>query len=215
MIGIYKITSPSGKVYIGQSVNIEKRFKQYQFLYKIKNQTKLYNSFKKYGIDAHLVEIIIECEEAELNDLERYYQDLYNVINTGLNCTLTNSSDRSGKHSKETSEKIRKSLKGRKVNPESVRKMRESLTGRKLTDEQKKSISEGRKGMKIPESTRLRMSESKKGGKNPMARKVINIETGVVFDTMVEAAESVGVTKNALYHHLKNKVKNRMPFYYA
>jgi len=30
MIGIYKITSPSNKVYIGQSINIEKRFKSYK-----------------------------------------------------------------------------------------------------------------------------------------------------------------------------------------
>ncbi len=29
VVGIYKITSPSGKVYIGQSVDIEKRFKTY------------------------------------------------------------------------------------------------------------------------------------------------------------------------------------------
>ena len=29
MIGIYKITSPSGKVYIGQSINIEERWYKY------------------------------------------------------------------------------------------------------------------------------------------------------------------------------------------
>ena len=30
MIGIYKIVSPSGKVYIGQSTNIERRWKEYK-----------------------------------------------------------------------------------------------------------------------------------------------------------------------------------------
>lgn len=35
MIGIYKITSPSGKVYIGQSVNIKERFKSH-----LKNRKK-------------------------------------------------------------------------------------------------------------------------------------------------------------------------------
>ena len=29
MIGIYKITSPTNRVYIGQSVNIKKRFRSY------------------------------------------------------------------------------------------------------------------------------------------------------------------------------------------
>jgi hypothetical protein len=32
IVGIYKITSPSGKVYIGQSINIERRIKEYKNL---------------------------------------------------------------------------------------------------------------------------------------------------------------------------------------
>ena len=32
MIGIYKITSPNGKIYIGQSINIDRRFKSYRKL---------------------------------------------------------------------------------------------------------------------------------------------------------------------------------------
>ena len=50
MIGIYKIISPSGKIYIGQSRNIDKRFQQYKRLNCAK-QPRLYNSFIKYGID--------------------------------------------------------------------------------------------------------------------------------------------------------------------
>jgi predicted GIY-YIG superfamily endonuclease len=42
MIGIYKITSPTNKVYIGQSLDIEKRFVNYKGLF-CKQQTKLYN----------------------------------------------------------------------------------------------------------------------------------------------------------------------------
>ena len=56
MIGIYKITSPSGKVYVGQSVNIERRLKEYKIL-KCKKQVKLYNSFIKYGFENHKIEI--------------------------------------------------------------------------------------------------------------------------------------------------------------
>ena len=41
MVGIYKITNPSGKIYIGQSVNIDNRISSYKNL-KCKNQTKLY-----------------------------------------------------------------------------------------------------------------------------------------------------------------------------
>lgn len=92
MIGIYKITSPSGKVYIGQSVNIEKRFKAYKYLNKVKNQKRLFNSLNKYGYGNHNFEILIECTTDDLNKLERHYQDLYNVLGEkGLNSILIES----------------------------------------------------------------------------------------------------------------------------
>ena len=44
-IGIYKITSLTGKVYIGQSTNLEKRKDDYVKL-RCNKQPKLYNSLK-------------------------------------------------------------------------------------------------------------------------------------------------------------------------
>jgi len=118
MTGIYKITSPSGNIYIGQSINIEKRFKQYQYLNNCKKQTALYRSFLKYGVQKHIFEIICECEISELNNKERYYQDLFNVIEKGLNIRLTKSNDRSGKLSEETKQKLSNSKKGKKKSEE-------------------------------------------------------------------------------------------------
>lgn len=63
----------------------------------------LYRSLKKYGFDKHNFEILEECSESELNDKERYYQDLYSVIDrNGLNCKLTKTDDRSGRYSEES-----------------------------------------------------------------------------------------------------------------
>lgn len=88
MIGIYKITSPTKKVYIGQSVNIERRFKEYKRSL-AKGQVLLNRSFLKYGIERHKFEIICECEITELNNKERYFQLLYSAIGkNGLNCIL-------------------------------------------------------------------------------------------------------------------------------
>jgi group I intron endonuclease len=81
MIGIYKITSPSNRIYIGQSVNIEKRFTSYKRMYvKNQKQTKLYRSFLKYGVINHTFELIYECLELELNHYERHYQELFNCL---------------------------------------------------------------------------------------------------------------------------------------
>jgi len=55
-IGIYKITNPDNKVYVGQSKNIHSRFKDYK---KVNyNQRKVYESILKYGIENHKFEII-------------------------------------------------------------------------------------------------------------------------------------------------------------
>ena len=86
MIGIYKITSPSNKVYVGQSTNIEKRWSGYSTnKKKMKEQTKLFNSFRKYGVDNHKFEIIEECNKDKLNDKEVYWIEFYNSVNAGLN----------------------------------------------------------------------------------------------------------------------------------
>lgn len=104
MVGIYKITSPSGKVYIGQTMNIVKRKKSYEKL-KCKGQPKLYNSLVKYGFSEHIFEIIEQCIMEELNTRERHWQDFYNVLEQGLNCRLTGTADRSGFVSKESTKK--------------------------------------------------------------------------------------------------------------
>jgi len=104
MIGIYKITSPSGKIYIGQTMDVGKRKKSYEKL-KCKGQPKLYNSLVKYGFSEHIFEIIEECQVADLNTRERHWQDFYDVLEKGLNCRLTGTADRSGFVSKESTEK--------------------------------------------------------------------------------------------------------------
>jgi group I intron endonuclease len=107
MIGIYRITSPTGKVYIGQAVDIERR-KQTYIKLKCIGQPKLYNSLSKYGFDSHTFEVVEECPEGQLNLRERYWQDFYNVLEEGLNLKLTPVDGKTGYHSKETREKYSK-----------------------------------------------------------------------------------------------------------
>ena len=76
MIGIYKIISPTNKPYIGQSINIKKRFGQYK-RFDCKNQNKLYNSLVKYGWDAHKKDILEECSIEQLNERETYWKQYY------------------------------------------------------------------------------------------------------------------------------------------
>lgn len=70
MIGIYKITSPTGRVYIGQTVDIVRRFKQYKKGISCSTQVKLHSSLQKHGISNHLFEVVEECEVSYLNERE-------------------------------------------------------------------------------------------------------------------------------------------------
>ena len=121
-IGIYKIASPSGRIYIGQSTDINRRFDSYSKKGQCNTQTKLNNSFLKYNSINHIFEILEECEEAQLNIRERYWQDYYNVIcpYRGLNCRLTETADKSGKLSEETKLKMSKAHKGKKLSKEHI-----------------------------------------------------------------------------------------------
>lgn len=87
MIGIYKITNPENEIYIGQSINIEKRFYGYQKLH-CECQPVLYLSLLKHSVKNHFFEIIEECEIHELNERERYWQDVYNLSHKLLNMKL-------------------------------------------------------------------------------------------------------------------------------
>jgi group I intron endonuclease len=113
-IGIYKITSPSGKIYIGQSINVEIRKNQYKNFKSNKTNIgpKLYNSLQKYGFEKHQFEIIEECSLEQLNEREMYWGQYYNVLNeSGLNLKIGESK---GLCSEETKKKMSVAHKGNK-----------------------------------------------------------------------------------------------------
>jgi group I intron endonuclease len=76
MVGIYKITNPKGKIYIGQSVNIEVRKSKYTSN-NTQGQHKIYRSIKKHGWENHIFEIIEECNLNQLNERETYWKQYY------------------------------------------------------------------------------------------------------------------------------------------
>lgn len=205
MIGIYKITSPSGKIYVGQSVNIIYRFNTYKRLH-CKSQTKLYNSILKHGFDKHKFEIICECEISELNDKERYYQELYSCIGkNGLNCNVTKSQDKKGYLSEETKDKVRQSLKGKKRCPSIGIKTGNSLRGRKIPEEtliKLRGKTPWNKGIKSSDETRKKISE------NTTTRIIINIISKEKYKSIKKASEKENIKYCYLRQMLSGVSKN-------
>lgn len=236
MIGIYKITSPSGKIYIGQSVNIENRIRDYKTGLACK-QPKLNRSFLKYGFEKHKIEIICECLIEELNEKERYYQDLFSCIGkSGLNCVLTKSTDRSGYISEETKIKmsgkkrpdhvrlkISNSSKGRKHSPETLRILAEcsrnmsaetrlkksiAATGKIQSEETRRKISEAGKGRKHTDEAKLKISSMH-------GKRVIDTVTGEKFISVAKAAKHLGCNISNLHHKLKGIRNNNTNLIFA
>lgn len=149
--GIYKISSPSGKIYIGQSIQLKKRESTYKQLH-CKSQSRLFNSFKKYGVDNHLFEVVELCEAEILNEKERYWQDYFEVLGkNGLNCKLTETNNKSGKYSDEVKKKMSDAKLGKPSNKK----------GKKLSEDTKKKISENNGCKRI--EVREKISKTKKG----------------------------------------------------
>lgn len=209
MIGIYKITSPSGRVYVGQSIDIDYRFNSYRLL-RCKSQTKLYRSFIKYGFENHILEVVCECDEEDLNEKERYYQELYNCIDPklGLNCVLTKTNDKKGRVSEETKQKLRYANIGKKLSPETIEKVRQIHLGKKLSKEHRDILIKSNTGRVVSEETRNKMrlnqigkKQSKETIERRMAKSrgadhhsailILNKQTGIYYETMKEAAQSV------------------------
>lgn len=179
MIGIYKITSPSGKVYIGQTIDHERRFRHYKNL-SCKEQPRLYRSLVKYGVENHTFEIIYECAKIKLTQWERHYQELYNSVGkNGLNCILVRTDEFSGGHSEESKKKISDAMKGRKpskkqnewlinynktriLSLESREKLSKANLGKKYTKERIEKAAKARIGLKRSEETKKKISESSK-----------------------------------------------------
>ena len=83
LCGIYSITNiVNNKIYIGQSRDIKKRWKDHK---RYTSNSKISKAIFKYGIVNFIFEILECCEQSELNDKEVFYIEKFDSIKTGYN----------------------------------------------------------------------------------------------------------------------------------
>lgn len=87
---IYRVTSPDGKVYIGQTVDLKRRLSEYK-RGAVDKQPALQKSLKNFGFETHEVEVLFSgsLTKQELNAMEKAYIRKYDSENPdhGLNRT--------------------------------------------------------------------------------------------------------------------------------
>jgi len=231
MTGIYKITSPSNRVYVGQSVSISRRWNDYKKSLK-GNQIKLYNSIKKYGYDNHVFEIIELCNEDSLNCRERFWQEKLDCVENGLNCKYVKTKDKYGRLSKSTIQKMKDADKSYMIG-------NNYRLGILHTDETKKRISNSLKGQMVGDKNHmykrfgklnyffgrshsdetkeiLRKKASERTEIIKMLKSynidrmtlLLDTETGIYYKSISEASILLSINKSTLKAMLSGKFRN-------
>lgn len=172
MQGIYCITNTAnGKVYIGSSVFIERRWQAHQQALKRQRHCNRYlqNAWNKYGGEAFTFEIVEEVQETDallsheqacLDKIRASGGAVYNV-GRWVDC-----STRGVPLSEEHKDKIAIALKGHTVSLAACRKMSMAKRGKSLSKEHRHKISVAHQGRKVKLETRRKLSEAGKGNTN-------------------------------------------------
>lgn len=152
--GIYQIINvTNGKIYVGSSKNMEKRWIDHRGdLRRNKHHSSyLQHSWNKHGSSNFELQILEVCQPEDLVTIEQYYLDWLEPFGErGYNICLTANAPMKGrKSSLVTRAKISTALKGRKYGPvskERKEKLRIINIGKKLTKETKMKMSISRMG---------------------------------------------------------------------
>lgn len=172
---IYRYKSPSGKYYIGQTV--DELHRRYIFLSKhTYGGIKIDNARKKYGPENFEYSVLMKVEgddqevKQTLDVLEMWFIRIYDSFKNGYNSTEGGGGMVGYKHTEEWKNNHSEKLtghyswsRGTTLSEETKRKMSESRIGHKTSEETRRKISEKLKGKIYSEETKRKMSESRKG----------------------------------------------------
>lgn len=135
--GIYALENQSdGKVYIGQSKNLEKRKCTHFWLLKSNRHFNIHLQRAWNRGDGFVFKILELCEPEELNEKEIAWIEKYNAMNEGYNFCEGGVSTCGYHFTEEQKQKISKANSGRKRSQEACDKARATLFARKANDKE-------------------------------------------------------------------------------
>lgn len=171
------ITSPSGKSYIGRSLNLEEGLNRYKNLL-CSDQQYIYHAILKYGWDNMKVTILYSKERNELsndtlNKLEEEFIEKFNtLIPNGYNLKTGGNQP--------------------KLSEETKSRMSIAKLGKKFSEEHKKrlSLAQNKEENKIKKSLTHR-------------RSVVQLSVNGEWYSLTEASESLNISRSSIYQSCK------------
>lgn len=158
--GIYGLRNKlNDKWYVGQSINIVKRWEGYDTMH-CKSQRKLYNALVKYGVDAFDKVILEQCPSDRLNEREDYWVIEKDAIENGYN--IRSGGGSRGRHSTETKRLMSVAAIGRKKSASHISHLPQNQKGYKQSPELIAKRSSALRGIVRSAETRKRMSEAQR-----------------------------------------------------
>lgn len=166
------ITSPTNRIYVGSTNDVEYRIRQYKGMYDC-HQRKLYNSLKKYGWENHIFEIIWAGELCEMLKYEYLLGHHLDVLSThtGMNCKLPIWGEKPICYSEDTLKRMSDIRLGDKNPMFGLKGELNPNYKRKCTKESRERMSKSQMGKKLSEETKLKIGLRSKGKKHTQKAK--------------------------------------------
>lgn len=182
-IGIYTITSPSGKVYIGQSYNIISRWNSYRRRSVLNKglQRFLIHSIIKYGYENHVFKIVhelpVDIRQPVMDLYEQIYMD--SIRDVGIELLNIREAGSKGKLHESTKKRIGEANSKSLIGNVPVNKgvTMEEFYGKEQADKIKNQIRNKLKGTKASEKSLLKRREYFKNHPGNNAGKKASTET--------------------------------------
>lgn len=204
---VYKHTNlHNGKVYIG--ITGQKPYRRWDNGRGYIGNKYFYRAIQKYGWSNFSHEILhrgLTLQEA--NIIEKSLIAEYDSANPQRGYNIELGGNGAGTVSPETKKKLSESHKGKKPwnkgiphTEEAKQKMRLSQRGKHRSEETRINLSLSKMGEKNSFYGKHHTAESiKKNSMNqPTRKRVMCVETGIVYDSMAEASRKTGVTQGAI-----------------
>lgn len=156
LCGIYLLRNiVNGKVYVGQSVHVLRRWHEHKKCAKRGDKSHLYDAIRKYGADMFEHSVLEACTPERLDEREAYWMSLYDCRNPECGYNLLPAGQRGRVMDSICRERIASKLRGRKLSDERVHQMRLASLGRKHTEETKQKIRQANLGRRKGANSKL------------------------------------------------------------